>query len=158
MPRTLARVSDIVGDVSADMLVELRAIRALLEQQVAEQRRTNRLLERLIGARQDRFQRETGHTGSQADPVGHGSEDPADVALAAGLDFLKDGDTFRTQSLIDHGEHFPDFKRLLLAADVQTAADMGYWLRRYRGRVLNGRRLECVDRDSDGAIWCLVTI
>ena len=75
-----------------------------------------------------------------------------------GLSFLKDGDTFHAQSLIDHGERVPEFKALLLAADISTAFDMGIWLRRHHGRVRNGRRLESSERDSDGAIWCFLSI
>jgi hypothetical protein len=79
------------------------------------------------------------------------AEDAAAAVLAIGA-------TFRIRTLLTHGKKVPDFGRLLLAADLTNGADLGYWLRRHKGVVIDGRYLDAIDKDEDGAIWAVLTI
>jgi hypothetical protein len=82
--------------------------------------------------------------------------DAEDAALLAAV--LSIGGTFRIRTLLTHGKKVRDFGRLLLAADLTKGADLGYWLRRHKGVVIDGRYLDAIDKDEDGTIWAVLTI
>lgn len=82
--------------------------------------------------------------------------DEADERLFMGLASL--GGTFQVEDVITHGKLNQPFQALLEAADVCDTLTLGYWLRKHRGRVFEGRQLETSDKDENGAIWSFLTI
>jgi hypothetical protein len=82
-----------------------------------------------------------------------GPRDMADALLLEALAAIVLDATFHAVDVIERGRLDPAFRERLLAADVETASELGYLLRRARGHRIGGRRLDGLGRNDNGIIW-----
>jgi hypothetical protein len=84
--------------------------------------------------------------------------DAADERLLRAIDAAAEGLPFRASHVLARAEQVPALAAALLEADIVRAQDLGCFLRRFHGVVLDDRRLERLKVHRGARLWQFVQV